>query len=141
MNTSTVAPRPDRDSQAWWNGLGARKLYVQACGQCRRRRWPLREICAYCGSVISDLVESRGTGRVATWTTVRRSPDPRLTVPYVVVLIRLDDDADILVPGWYDGPQDGSDLVIGMPVTVDFVAVETDLEAEPQTLLRWRAAQ
>ena len=55
---------------------------------------------------------------------------------YVVVLARLEEQDDVLVPGAYGGAPDGHDLSIGDPIQVAFDDV--DGSDGPLALLRWR---
>ena len=61
-----------------------------------------------------------------------------LPVPYVVLLVRLDDQSDILMPGSYEGPTDGQDLEVGLPVRVGFV--DFDDGGEGFSLPTWSRA-
>ena len=85
-----------------------------------------------------------GRGTVASWIVNHHSFVPRVPSPYVVVLVRLDEQDDILMPGGWDGPGDGTGLTIGLPVEVgyDDVAVDGDTgpSQEAVALLRWRPA-
>jgi hypothetical protein len=55
-----------------------------------------------------------------------------------VVLIRLDDQEDIFIPGYVDGPPDGAGLAIGAPVSVGFDEVELGPPGWRHVVLRWR---
>jgi hypothetical protein len=57
-------------------------------------------------------------------------------VPYVVLLVRIDEQDDIYMPGLFDGPADGTGLTIGGAVKAGFSKVG-DHSGEA-TLLRWR---
>ena len=131
-----VIPVPDRDSTPWWQALNHHKLKFQRCSQCKRWRWPPREVCNECGSTKYQWEEATGRGTVASWT-VTRSAAPGVTVPYVVVLVQVEEQDDLFVPGNYEGPSDGGDLVIGKAVTVGFEDI-VDEGGKSATLLRWR---
>jgi hypothetical protein len=69
--------------------------------------------------------------------------------PYVVVLVRLDDQPDILIPGSWAGAPDGSDLHAGLPVVAGFEDIDlgdvddqldTSGESDRVALLRWGAS-
>ena len=55
----------------------------------------------------------------------------------MVLLVRIDEQDDIFLPGNYDGPNDGTDLEIGLPVLVGFEEIKGD-QGKAATLLRWR---
>jgi hypothetical protein len=70
---------------------------------------------------------------VASWIVNRHPFFRGMEVPSVVVLVRLDDADDVLVPGGWAGAPDGSGLRVGLPVRVGYEA-----NAEGVTLLVWR---
>jgi uncharacterized OB-fold protein len=87
-------------------------------------------MCNRCGSLEWEWQPASGTGTVASWIVNHHAFLPGFEAPYVVVLVRLDDQDDILVPGGWAGARDGAGLRIGLPVAVGF-----DQGAAP---LRWR---
>jgi uncharacterized OB-fold protein len=123
----------DRDSKAWWEALAGHQLLLQQCAGCGVKRWPPRALCNRCGATDSIWARASATGTVASWIVNHHSFGPGPKSPYVVVLVRLDDQDDVLMPGWYDGPPDGSGLALNMPVVVGFDDVGDS------ALLRWRA--
>lgn len=130
------APVGDRDSAPWWEALTRHELLLQRCSTCETLRWPARALCGTCGSFSWEWTPSVGSATVATWNVVWSYPASSADVPYVVVVARTDDQADILMPGCYAGPQDGSDLRVGMPVRIGFVDVEQG-DDPPLTILQW----
>ena len=65
-------------------------------------------------------------------------------LPSTVLLVRLAEQDDLLLPGGWSGAADGSDLAMGLPVVAGF----EDVPAGPEpsgtdggavTLLTWRA--
>ena len=60
--------------------------------------------------------------------------------PSTAVQVRLAEQDDILIPGAWEGPADGSGLEIDLPVSVVFEDVEGE-DGETVTLLRWRPAE
>src|SRR5512132_1768111 len=102
-----MGPVPDRDSRPWWEALGRHELVLQRCDDCQRLRWPPRAMCGVCGSFAWSWIRSAGRGSVVSWNVTWKAA-PQTPVPYVVLLVRLDDQEDIMVPGGYDGPSDGT---------------------------------
>jgi len=133
--SSPPLPQPDHDSAPWWEGLDRHELLMQACGRCGRLRWPPRSLCNVCGSPDVTWVPVSGRGAVVSWTVTHRAP-PGVATPYVVVLVRIEEQEDLFLPGYCDAPSDGSGLVIGAPVAVGFETVEEG--AALGTVLRWR---
>ena len=128
-------PRGDRDSARWWAALDHRQLLVQECTQCRWLRWPPRAYCGRCGSWDSEWIPLSGRGTILSWTVTHRAP-AGVPTPYVVVLVQIDEQDDICIPGFCDGEPDGSDMAIGAPVAVGFDTDATDITG--QTVIRWR---
>jgi hypothetical protein len=67
-----------------------------------------------------------------------RSFQPERTAPYVVLLVRLDDGDDLVLPGGWAGAPDGSDLEMGLRVTVAFQDLPTEGEKPNAALIEWR---
>jgi len=133
--THPVLPRPDRDSSPWWAALARRELQVQRCDNCGRLRWPARALCNACHHVDATWIQVTGRGRVVSWTVNHRAA-PEVSVPYVVLLVSLDEQDDIHIPGFFDGPGDGTGLTIGAAVAAGFEKI-ADYTGSA-TLLRWR---
>lgn len=132
-----AAPSVDRDSGAWWAALRQHQLLLQRCGSCAVLRWPARALCNRCGETDWSWTEASGTGTVASWNVTWQTPDPHMSPPYVVLLVRLDDQDDILVPGAFDGPPDGAGLSIGTPVTIGFQDFPMNDTQDALTTLLW----
>jgi uncharacterized protein len=124
----------DRDSRPWWEAVARHQLTMQACEGCGRRRWPPRALCGHCGSFSWRWIPASGRGVLASWIVNRHPFFPGMEVPSVVVLVRLDDAEDVLVPGGWSGAPDGSALRTGLPVRVGY-----EENAEGVTLLVWQA--
>src|SRR3954453_20213001 len=121
---NTKAPARDRDSAPWWDALNKHQLLLQHCEDCAAFRWPPRDLCGRCASLDWLWIPASGTGTVASWNVTWRTAGTDIPVPYVVLLVRLDDQPDILMPGSYDGPSDGRDLGVGLQVQVGFVDLD-----------------
>lgn len=134
---------PDWDSLPWWRALDEDVLLTQQCADCSTHRWPPRALCPRCSSFETEWVWSPGRGRVVSWVVTMRSFAPGPEVPYTTVLVRLEEQDDLLLPGTFVG--DIADLSIGTPVVGVFAphpaepgdrAVDGD--ERPTTLLNWR---
>jgi uncharacterized protein len=130
-----MAAQGDRDSAWWWKRLAEHQLMLQRCGRCGTLRWPPRAACGACGGFDTAEVEASGRGRVDSWIVTHRSFLPHLEPPYVVLLVRLADQDDLLLPGGWDGPPDGAGLRMGLEVRAGFSDAAPD-----QALLYWRPA-
>jgi uncharacterized OB-fold protein len=86
-------PKPDADSQAYWDGARRHELLLQQCGACGKFRFYPRSICPYCMSDKFEWRKSAGRGTVYSFTVIHRAPSPvfRARVPYVLALIELEE--------------------------------------------------
>lgn len=91
--TRVPLPQPDEVSGPFWNGCAERRLLIQRCVACGAFQSPPRLLCRNCRSDSFDWHESKGNGRVYTYTIVHYpgTPSLRAQVPYVVVVVKLDD--------------------------------------------------
>jgi uncharacterized OB-fold protein len=130
-------PVADRDSTPWWAGVAEHELRLQRCRDCRTLRWPARALCNRCGSLDWSWVAASGRATVASWIVNEHRFSDAFAVPYVVVMARLDEQDDILVPGAYGGASDGHDLRVGRRLVVAFDDVAAPEGAGRMSLLRW----
>ncbi|MEU6422902.1 Zn-ribbon domain-containing OB-fold protein [Streptomyces spiralis] len=142
----SVAPTPDRDSAPWWRALADHRLTLQRCDTCGLRRWAPRAMCSGCGGFTWSWETAGGRGTVASWTVSHRAFLPGRPTPYVVLLVRLEEGEDLILPGGWDGPADGTGLRVGLPVVAGYHDLETAAgaeeadDAERASLLVWHAA-
>jgi uncharacterized OB-fold protein len=129
------APAVDRDSRPWWDALARHELVLQRCSACRAWRWPPRAICNRCASFEWEWVVPSGRGSVASWIVNHHRFSEAFESPYPVVTVRLEDQADLLLPGSFTGPMDR--LRIGLGVVADFDDA-VDEAGRRFTLLTWR---
>lgn len=95
MRAPTQVPLPQIDyvSEPFWTGCAERRLLVQHCLACGTFQNSPRLHCRNCRGSEFDWRESEGRGRVYTYTVVYHPAAPALRdqVPYVVVVVKLDD--------------------------------------------------
>jgi uncharacterized protein len=101
MMDDLTIPIPDRDSRPYWAALAQGRLEVQQCHDCGRLSWPARPLCSKCHGERLFWREVSGRGAVYSWVVAHRPFVPRLAgeVPYVVALVRLEEDDGVLIPG------------------------------------------
>jgi uncharacterized OB-fold protein len=94
-------PVPDRDSAPYWAALAEGRLELQHCLDCSRWTWPARAICSGCHGENLRWEAVQGTGAVHSWVVTHQIYAPEFVelVPYTVVLVRIDEQDDILIPG------------------------------------------
>ncbi len=101
MAERLIKPITDRDSAPYWQALADGHFKVTHCRDCGHWTWPPRPICSGCHGGNLSLDEVKGRGEVFSWIVVHRStsPDMMQYVPYVLALVRLDEQSDIYIPG------------------------------------------
>jgi uncharacterized OB-fold protein len=133
-------PLADRDSAPWWAALAENRLLLQRCGACSAPRLVPRALCNACGSFAWSWVQASGDGTVVSWTVSHRTFQPGRPAPFVVVLVRLAESANLILPGGWSGAADGSDLAVGLAVHADYVPCDGEADSPPAALLSWRPA-
>jgi uncharacterized OB-fold protein len=101
MRNDVIRPVPDRDSKPYWQALAEGRLEIQQCRDCGHWSWPPRPICSKCQSDNLVWHEPSGRGEVHSWVVAHRPFAPALAeeVPYTIAMVRLDEEADVLIPG------------------------------------------
>ncbi len=91
MIEQRVSPQVTPLSKPYFDACNESRLVIQQCDTCHRWQFYPRHVCSYCGG--GDLVwrQAAGTGRVASYTVVRRAVSKAYTAPYVIALIDLDE--------------------------------------------------
>ncbi|MEV4333810.1 bifunctional MaoC family dehydratase N-terminal/OB-fold nucleic acid binding domain-containing protein [Streptomyces sp. NPDC049597] len=120
-------PRPvvNRDNEGFWQGVAAHRLLIQRCGGCGTLRLPWLPGCAACGSPDWDTVAASGAGTVFSYVVMHHPPFPAFDPPYAVGLIELAEGVRF-VSNVVGVPYD--EVRIGMPVELEFLRVDDDLE-------------
>ena len=113
-------PTPTELSQAYWDGVAAGELRLQACGACGKLRHYPRLLCDACYSDEVYWHTASGRGTVHSWTVAHHLYHPAFVneLPYTLVLVDLEEGPRAL------GRWHGSELAIGQAVTGRFVARE-----------------
>lgn len=101
MADRVMLPVTDRGSEPYWSGLAEGRLVLQQCRACARRSWPPRPLCSSCQGEDLAWRPVEGTGEVYSWVVTHQvyGADFADLVPYTIVLVRLDEQEDILIPG------------------------------------------
>lgn len=106
-------------NREFWTGGAAGELRILRCQTCGTWRHPPRPMCARCHGRDLRYETMSGTGTVFSFVVNHRQWRPGLQVPYVIVLVELDDESDLRLTSTLIGcpPED---VVIGMAVKVAF---------------------
>jgi uncharacterized OB-fold protein len=106
---SRPVPVPDEESAPFWEAAAAHVLSVARCSRCGSFSIPPDVVCQHChhGDPGFEFEPVSGRGVVRSWTVVRQSFLPGFAddVPYVLVDVELDEQADLRMIGrLLDGP-------------------------------------
>jgi uncharacterized OB-fold protein len=128
-------PGLDATNRAWFT---SGELAVQQCEACGALQHPPGEICPTCGSMRFSSRPVAPVGTVYSYTVVHHAVNSALagSVPYVVVLVSLDDVPGVRVVGnLLDISRD--EVAIGLAVEATWQERPTD-DAEVILLPQWR---
>jgi uncharacterized OB-fold protein len=117
--TQVPLPLPDALSAPFWQGCAERRLLVQHCLTCGAFQSAPRLHCRVCRGETFDWRESAGRGRIYTYTVAHHPASPALReeVPYVVVVVQLDDCGGATLVSNLVG-DDAAEVAVGRPVAV-----------------------
>jgi uncharacterized OB-fold protein len=97
MRTEKPLPRVNDTSRPYWDGVQAGKLLLQRCRACGSFVHYPRAWCPACWKTDLEWVESRGKGRIVTFTVVHQALESYAgDVPYVLAVVRLDEGQQIM---------------------------------------------
>ena len=110
-------PVPGPVSAPYWDGCRAHVLRFQRCGSCRAATHTPSMLCANCASRDLAWVDSSGRGEIYSWTRVWRPVTPAFEVPYVPLIVTMEE-------GWWMLANlvgcEPDDVAVGRPVEVEF---------------------
>jgi uncharacterized OB-fold protein len=126
-----TAPRPLRprpalteDNTFFFEGAKKSTLLIQRCASCGTLRHPPRPACAVCRSFEWDTVVASGRGTVYSYVVVHHPQVPAFDYPLPIAVVELEEGTRLVADLVGVAP----DAVrIGMPVAVEFVAVDDEL--------------
>jgi uncharacterized protein len=121
-----LRPRPalTQDNAFFFEGAGQGKLLIQRCGSCGTLRHPPRPACVVCRSFEWDTVEATGRGTLYSYVVVHHPQVPAFDYPLPIAVVELEEGTRLVADLVGVAPDD---VTIGMPVVVDFVAVDDEL--------------
>ncbi|RYY29124.1 MAG: DNA-binding protein [Sphingomonadales bacterium] len=116
-------PAVNDDNRAFWTGGAKGALIIARCADCGYYVHPPVAFCPACESRSVAPEAVSGRGQVYSYAVNHKAWLPDLTVPYVLALVELDEQAGLRLPTNIVGC-DPESVAIGMPVTVRFESVE-----------------
>jgi uncharacterized OB-fold protein len=117
-------PYPGVWSRPFWEGCARGELLFQRCADCNGITHTPAVMCAHCTGRNLSWERSAGTGSVYSWTTVWRPQTPAFEIPYVPIIVDVDEGWQILsnlVGCEHDAVE------VGMPVQVEFHRLNDDV--------------
>jgi uncharacterized OB-fold protein len=114
-------PAVTDDTRPFWEACRRHELVVQRCEACGAFRHPPTPVCWRCRSFVHAWVPVSGRGTIFSHAVVHRAFLPELAahVPYVVVVVALDDAAGVrLISDLVDAAP--GEPAVGLPVEVVF---------------------
>jgi uncharacterized OB-fold protein len=113
------APRPNADTQPYWDACAREQLIYQSCTQCGRAQFHPRARCVHCGAATLEWLQSAGHGTVYAVTEVHVGQISfKEDAPYCIALIELDEGFRIMT----NVVGDRSSVVIGSRGRIVFEA-------------------
>lgn len=115
--------KPVPEVQPWslrfWEGTKNGKLLIQICKECNSRIFYPRKYCPECWSGNLDWMESKGRGKIFTFSTAFSMVEPRFMdeLPYTLAYVDLDEGIRMMTR---IVDCDWKDITIGMEVEVAF---------------------
>ena len=121
-----LRPRPalTQDNSFFFEGARRGQLLIQRCGSCGTLRHPPRPACARCRSFEWDTVVASGRGTVYSFVVVHHPQVPAFDYPLPIAVVELEEGTRLVAD--LVGVEPDA-VAIGMPVSVDFVAVDDEL--------------
>lgn len=118
-----TVPRPlpaiDRDSEAFWTGGACGQLLIERCNACHYLIHPPTGFCPQCEGRDTAPHAVSGRATVISCTVNHKQWLPDLPVPYVLALVALEEQHDVLLAtNIVDCAPDS--VFIGMKVKVQF---------------------
>jgi uncharacterized OB-fold protein len=122
----------DRETRGFFEAAAQGRLVYRACEACGHASHPPMAHCAHCGSWDTAWRTAKGTGVLHSWTVVGHQLHPDFPTPYTLVVVELDEAAEVRLVGRIPGEPA---LAVRQPMQVWFERV-----ADDTVLPQWRAA-
>jgi uncharacterized OB-fold protein len=128
MTQSRPLPRPQPETDFYWEKTKAHELWLSHCDDCTTTYFYPRAICPSCFSRNTRWLQSSGRGTLYAFTIAHRSPAPAFAdqVPYIAAIVELDEGAHIPT-NLIEIEPDPAVVKIGMRVEVVFEDVSDAL--------------
>lgn len=130
-------PLLDDATTPFWEACRRREFTLQRCTGCQHLRFPPRPMCPRCQSFEHEWIAACGRGTIFSFVIAHAPVLPAFQsrVPFPVLLVQLDEDAQLRMVGNLVG-EGGDRLRIGARVEVVFQDVAPDV-----TLPQWKIVE
>jgi uncharacterized protein len=93
VQPSLPQPVANADSLPYWNAAREGRLVIRRCRACGELHFMPRHLCPACWSDDLEWLDTKGVGRVHSFSIGRRASDPAFAsrVPYVIALVELEE--------------------------------------------------
>ena len=85
------APEPNPETQPFWDAAARSQLLLKRCTACGERHYYPRAICPFCFSDKTEWQPAAGTGKIYSYSVMRRAP-----VPYAIAYVTLVEGVSML---------------------------------------------
>ena len=86
------APSQNLESKPFWDAAKQGKFLIKRCNACGEPHWYPRTMCPFCHSTDTSWLESKGEGKIYTFSVMRRNTP----VPYAIGYVTLDEGVSLL---------------------------------------------
>lgn len=117
-------PEPTPVSRPFWDACRSGDLTFQRCTDCDGITFLPQPACMHCLS--PDLIWEKGQGKGAiySWSVVWRPQTPAFEIPYVIAIIDMDEDYQMMTNVVGINPDK---IEVGMRVEVQFHAMNDEI--------------
>jgi uncharacterized OB-fold protein len=115
-------PVPSEDDRPYWDGAREHRLVLFRCTACGRLRDRHVIVCSRCRGERFEWTAVSGRGRIFSFTVAHQTSTRGFAdeVPYVVVLVAVEEDPSLVLTTNLVGAFDADALDIDLPVQVVF---------------------
>jgi uncharacterized OB-fold protein len=128
VEPSRAVPAVTELTQPFWDAAKAGRLAIQRCQDCGHFNHPPRPLCDACLSDKLAFEDVSGSGTVWSYTVMHQKSVAGFedAVPYLTVLVELDEQPMLLLPTNLPGVEAGG-VTIGQRVHVIFTPLDGDI--------------
>ncbi len=121
MNPASPTP----DTVEYWAGLRRHELLLQCCASCGALQCPPRPGCGACAGATFTWQRAAGLGRLESYTLVQRAVSAAYAVPFMLVLVRLQEGpmimSTLILPAALMDPRLPQTVAVSVGVPVEVV--------------------